>query len=123
MDGLCVLNDGGEFGNSFLKIYTEELELNAEHQGNHACFLKLDTSVKNNIFAYKLFNKRDTFSFTILQMPHTGSNIPQNILYSTIKEKTLKTARSTLFYLNAYCNKYLILILLSLLTILYIFAM
>lgn len=46
MDGLCVLNDGGEFGNSFLKIYTEELELNAEHQGNHACFLKLDTSVK-----------------------------------------------------------------------------
>ena len=30
-------------------------------------------------------------------MPHTDSNIPQNILYSTITEKTLKTARLTLF--------------------------
>lgn len=97
MDGLCVLNDGDEFGKFFLKIYTEELELKAEHQGNHACFLKLHTSVNNNIFVYRLFDKRDTFSFTIVQMPHTDSNIPQNILYSTIMEKTLKTSRLTLF--------------------------
>ena len=43
MDGLSVLNDGSEFSKSFLKVYPEEMELKAEHQGNHACFLKLDT--------------------------------------------------------------------------------
>ena len=56
-----------------------------EYRGNHTCFLNLDSSDNNSIFVYKLFNKRDTFLFTIVRMPHIDSNIPQNIFNSAIK--------------------------------------
>ena len=50
----CAINDGMEFGESFLKIYPKDLELKVGHYGNHACFLNLSISNNNNILVYKL---------------------------------------------------------------------
>lgn len=50
----CAINDGREFGKSFLKIYPKDLELKIGHYGNHACFLNLNISNNNNILVYKL---------------------------------------------------------------------
>lgn len=50
----CAINDGREFGESFLKIYPKDLELKVGHYGNHACFLNLSISNNNNILVYKL---------------------------------------------------------------------
>ena len=96
IDDLCAINDGGEFGKACLEIYPKELELKVEHQGTHACFLNLDISVLDNMFVYKLYDKRDSFPFSIVRMPHIDSNIPQNIFYSSIKGEFLRIARSTL---------------------------
>ena len=60
------INDSGEFGKSFLKIYPKGLELKVKYQGNHAFFLNLDICENNNVFVYKFFDKRDTFLFTIV---------------------------------------------------------
>lgn len=50
----CAINDGREFGESFLKIYPKDLELKVGHYGNHASFLNLSISNNNNILVYKL---------------------------------------------------------------------
>ena len=92
------INDGGEFGRSYQLIYPDELELKVEHSGNHASFLNLDITIKDGIFVYKLYDKRDAFPFSIVRMPYTSSNIPENIFYSAMVGEFLRIARSTLLY-------------------------
>ena len=58
----------------FLEIYLKELGLKVKHQDNHACFLNLDIPVNNNIFVYKLFDKRHSH-LQLVQMPHIDSSI------------------------------------------------
>ena len=63
IDDQCNLNDAGQFNKSCSSIYPPELHVKCEHEGLHATFLELDISVKDNIFVYKLFDKRDGFPF------------------------------------------------------------
>ena len=95
IDDLCAINDGGEFSRSYQLIYPDELELKVEHSGNHASFLNLDITIKDGIFVYKLYDKRDAFPFSIVRMPYTSSNIPENIFYSAMVGEFLRIARST----------------------------
>ena len=96
IDDLCAINDGDEFGKSYKDIYPEELDLKIEHHGQHASFLSLDINIIENQFIYKLYDKRDAFPFSIVRMPHIGSNIPKNIFYSALVGEVLRIARSTL---------------------------
>ena len=96
IDDLTAINDGGEFGRSISEIYPDELELKAEHSGNHATFLNLDISIIDGRFIYKLFDKRDEFPFFIVRMPHMDSNIPRSIFYSALVGEFLRIGRSTL---------------------------
>ena len=81
---------------NFKEIYPKELELKLEHHGNHATFLDLDIEIKDDMFVYKLFDKRDAFSFEIVRMPFICSNIPSNIFYSAIFSEILRIIRCTL---------------------------
>ena len=67
IDELCVINDGGEFERSICDIIQKNL-----------------------------FDKRDSFPFSIARMPDLESNIPQNTFYSAIDSEFLKIARLTL---------------------------
>ena len=96
IDDLCAINDGGEFGRSHNEIYPEELDLKVESMGTHASFLNLDIEILDGKFIYKLFDKRDSFPFFIVRMPHMDSNIPKNIFYSALVGEILRIARSTL---------------------------
>ena len=98
IDDLCAINDGGHFGNSFLDIYPPELELKVEHQGDHATFLDLDITLKDGIFIYKLYDKRDAFPFFIVRMPTKSSNIPTSTFYGAIMSEFLRIARNTLLF-------------------------
>ena len=98
IDDLIAINDRDEFYNSFKNIYPSQLELKLEHQGSHATFLDLDISIKDDIFVYKLFDKRDQFPFHVVRMPHECSNMPSTIFYSSIFSEFLRIARCTLLY-------------------------
>ena len=98
IDDLCALNDGGEFGKVHKDIYPNELELKVEHSGSHASFLNLDVTIKEGLFVYKLFDKRDAFPFSIGRMPYVSSNIPESIFYSAMVGEFLRIARSTMLY-------------------------
>ena len=96
IDDLCTINDGNLFRDIYKDIYPEELELKLEHSGSHASFLNLDITIIEGKFIYKLFDKRDTFPFSIVRMPQISSNIPENIFYSALVGEFLRIARSTL---------------------------
>ena len=104
IDDLCAINDGGDFGKSFLEIYPPELELKVEHEGNHATFLDLDISVVDNRFIYKLYDKRDNFNFFIVRMPQVSSNIPSSVFYGSALSEFLRIARCTLLF-EDFCRK------------------
>ena len=95
IDDLCILNDGGEFNESFAEIYPEEMSLKVEHFGDHGTFLDLDIEIHDHLFVFKLFDKRDEFPFNIVRMPNLLSNIPSKIFYNTIKSEMLRIARCT----------------------------
>ena len=96
IDDLCALNDGEDFAKNYKEIYPKELDLKLEHEGNHATFLDLEINIVDGVFVYKLFDKRDQFSFFIVRMPHLSSNIPSYIFYGTIFSEILRIARCTL---------------------------
>jgi len=98
IDDECNLNDGGEFGRSFREIYPSELELKCEHEGTHATFYDLDINIVNGKYIYKLFDKRDNFSFFIVRMPDLSGNIPSHVFYGSIMSEFLRIARSTKLY-------------------------
>ena len=56
-------------------------------------FLNLDITFEEGTLIQKLFDKRDSFLFPIVRVPHIESNIPQNIFYSAIKDEFLRIAR------------------------------
>ena len=100
IDDLCAINDGNLFQSVYENIYPDELELKVEHSGSHASFLNLDISIKDGIFIYKLFDKRDAFPFSIVRMPHKDSNMPESIFYSSFVGELLRIARSTLLFVD-----------------------
>ena len=50
LDDLYAINDGEEFGRSFYAIYSKELEVKVENQGDHTIFLNLDITIKEGTF-------------------------------------------------------------------------
>ena len=96
IDDLCAVNDGGELGKSICEIYPQECELKVEHPGDHATFFNFYITIREGTFIYKLFDKRDSFPFSIVRMPRIESNIPQNVFYLAIKGDFLRISCSTL---------------------------
>ena len=96
IDDECNINDAKEFAKSFKEIYPSHLQLKCEHEGIHATFLELDILVKEDIFVYKLFDKRDDFPFSIVRMPDLTGNIPSSMYYGSIMSEFLRIARCTL---------------------------
>ena len=69
-----------DLSSSFSKIYPKVFELKVEYRGKHAAtFLDLDITIKDSIFIYKLFYKRDKFMYFIVRMLHMSSNILSKI--------------------------------------------
>ena len=54
--------------------------------------MDLDIKIKDGKFHFGLFDKKDSFPFSIVRMPDNSSNIPSSIVYSAIGAESLKTA-------------------------------
>ena len=104
IDDMCCINDSGEFERSYQEIYPSSLELKVEHRGQHATFLDLDITIKDNTFIYKLFDKRDEFPFFIVRMPHLNSDIPSYVFYGSLMSEFLRIARCTLLF-SDFCSR------------------
>ena len=84
---------GGEFESNYSNIYPGELQLGKENTDKHVTsFLYLNIRIKDRKFHFDLFNKRDSFPFSIVRMPDKSSNVPSSIVYSAIGAESLKIA-------------------------------
>jgi len=96
IDDLIAPNDNNEFLNSFLEIYPPELQLNKENSSDDmATFLDLDIKIVDNKFVTKLYDKRDSYNFDIVRLPHKCSNIPSKMFYNTLGAEILRVCRAT----------------------------
>ena len=96
IDDLNSINDGGEFGSNYSDICPEELQLGKENTDKHEpSFLDLNIKTKDGKFQFGLFDKRDSFPFSIVRMPDTSSNVPFSIVYSAIGDESLRVARAS----------------------------
>ena len=63
-----------------------------------ASFLDLEINIDDKSFTSKLYDKRDSFNFSIVRFPHKCSNMPSKMFYSTIGAEILRIARATSKY-------------------------
>jgi len=96
IDDLLAINDNGEFEKCFREIYPPELELKKEHGNHSVTFLDLQIDLKDRRFVTLLFDKRDSFPFSIVRMPFKCSNIPGKIFYSSIGAEILRISRTSM---------------------------
>ena len=96
IDYLNSINDGGKFESNYSNIYPKELQQGKENTDKHeASFLDLNIKIKDGKFRFGLFDKRDSFPFSIVRMPDKSSNVPSSIVYSAIGHESLRIARAS----------------------------
>ena len=96
IDDLYAINDGNESLTSFENIHPKEVELKVKHQENHHLFFNLHIRIEDSIFVYKLFDKRDDFSFFTVPMLHLSSKIHSTVFFGSVFPELLCIARCTL---------------------------
>ena len=57
--------------------------------------MDLNIKIKDGEFQFGLFDKRDSFPFSVVRMPDKSSNVPSSIVYSAIGAESLRTARAS----------------------------
>ena len=96
IDDLNSINDGREFESSHSNTYPEELQLAKENTNKHeVSFSDLDIKIKDQKSHFGLFDKRESFPFSIVRMQDKSSNVPFSIVYSVIGTESLGIARAS----------------------------
>ena len=86
-------HDEGVFNDVYKGIYPSELQPKVEHSVTDSTFVNLDITVKDGVFVYKIFDKRDVFTFFIFRMPYIDSNIHKSIFYFALVDEYIRIAR------------------------------
>ena len=111
-DLICLNND--HFTSVISSIYPPELDVKREnHSPKEAPYLDLFITVNNNnYFDTCLYDKRDSFNFSIINYPYvSSSNIPQNPAYGIYTSRLISIARACDHYIdfekrhNSLCEK------------------
>ena len=58
INDFCAISDGNEFLTLFKNTYPKELNLKAEHEGNHISILDLDSKIEDMVFVNKILTKK-----------------------------------------------------------------
>ena len=97
IDDLLTLNNP-DFQAYIGQIYPPELELKKTTESHDSCsYLDLNINILNGKFYTDLYDKRDTFSFSIVNFPHMDSNIPSKPAYGVAISQLVR-------YLRICCN-------------------
>ena len=81
-------------------IYPKELELRHEISGHdqHTTYLDLEMNVVNNEIVTSLYDKRDDFSFTVVNFPDLSGSIPQDSSYGVFIAQTHGHVRTGMYH-------------------------
>ena len=80
LDDILALNNP-EFSKFTDEIYPAELTLNKSNSSrDHTPFLDLDITINQGKLNTKIYDKRDDFSFPIVNFPHLDDDVPLALL-------------------------------------------
>ena len=105
IDDLISLNNS-VFERYLDKIYPQELSITKETQSDkEASYLDLLISVRDEKFHTKLYDKRDSFNFNIVNYPYpAASNIPEKPAYGVYASRIICFARACNHFI--FCDRY-----------------
>ena len=90
-DDCISLNDKGEFGKHFSKIYPSEMKLESTNISKCVVtFLDLRISIFRSRFIYRSYDKRDDFPFGICNYPHLDGNVPLASSYGVFMSQLVR---------------------------------
>lgn len=108
IDDLLVLNNN-TFENSIRDIYPAELQLKKTTENPSALsYLDIFITIDNGKYSTKLYDKRDSFNFDIVNFPDMGSNIPSKPAYGVYISQLVRIGRICSFY-SQFCERHYIL--------------
>ena len=97
IDDLLTLNNP-DFSSMHRPNLPQELELKKTTESRDSCsYLYLNISVLKGKFCTNIYDKRDTFSFSIVNFTHMDSNIPSKPAYEVVISQLVR-------YLRICCN-------------------
>jgi len=93
IDDLMCLNNDGRMEDVMTEIYPNELALTSDDAVLQSNYLDLDIEIRDDKFHTKLFDKRDAFSFQIVNFPDLSGNIPHKHSYGVFVSQLIRYAR------------------------------
>ena len=81
-------------------IYPEELALTSDDAISQVNYLDLTLTIKAHQITYKLFDKRDSFNFRIINFPNLSGNIPNKQSYGVFTSQLIRFARCCQFIID-----------------------
>ena len=98
IDNLTALNGAEEFEKVLHETYLPENELKKENISDfEASFLDPNIKIAHKRITLSLYNKRDSFPFSIVRMPYLSSNVLSKRLYASLGVEILTTSDSDNF--------------------------
>jgi len=94
IDDLGTLNNDGILVKEKDKIYPKEMILNEENADDQrGTFLDIEAEVIDKKFQTKTYDKRDDYSFEIVNYPDLSGNIPRGAAYGVYTSQIIRYAR------------------------------
>lgn len=85
IDDLLLINNDNKMESYKNLIYPPELLLTSEDKQDQIVnYLDLTLSIKDNDINYKIYDKRDSFNFPIVNFPNLFGNIPKSHSYGSL---------------------------------------
>ena len=103
-DDCIIFNDDGEFDNHYLLMYPREMVLKNTNISAAKCsFLDLTISVYRGLFHHISYDKRDSFSFDVINFPYLNGNVPRSPSYGVYMSQLVRFCEindSAKYFLN-----------------------
>ena len=109
IDNLYAITGDGEFRHNHAEIYSKKLQLRPEHQDTYVSFLNLGIHIVDGKCVRKLYDKRDSFPFFIVRIPHIDSNMFISMFYSVLVGETYRQLIQvyvSLIFSQRFLNRY-----------------
>ena len=100
IDDLLCINNDQLMEKMVSKIYPEELVLTSDNAVLEVNYLHLNFSIIDDKIRYKLYDKRDSYSFAIVNFPDLSGNIPHRQSYGVFTSQLIRYARCCQFLVD-----------------------
>jgi hypothetical protein len=99
LDDLLLINNDNTMETFKNSIYPTELAMSSDDKSDQQVnYLDLNLEIKNHSIIHKIFDKRDKFTFPIINFPNLTGNVPKSHSYGVFTAQLIRYARGCQLY-------------------------